>query len=206
MPIAIVVFLNCIFGYKQLLGLAVTVDRLAGENSKSDGTPTLKFPGQLAFVLAIFLRFTALLAMPYHTPWWPGDWRRYFNSLYPVMHYRVLILLGLWGRTGLLIAGATGPTKSDTEEVDRHYRRKLTIRSLVGNLVVAFLVTTVYFSSWRNRAIGMLVSFIIFLLVYLISMFLSWRSKGHDRYTMFACAEISEILLLLSYLAIAKYL
>jgi len=207
-PIALVVLFNAIVGFKQLLGLAVTVDRLAEPNRElaPETVPPVKLPGQLAIILAILLKFTALLAMPYHSPWWPGDWRRYFNRFYPMMHYRVLILFGLWGRTGLLIAAATGPTSSDIDNQDRIFRRKLAIRSLLANLVVTFLVTTVYFSSWRNRAIGMLVSFIIFLLVYLVSMLLSWRTEGHDRHSMFACAEISELLLLFSYLAVAKYL
>ncbi|MFA5865923.1 MAG: hypothetical protein WC975_14720 [Phycisphaerae bacterium] len=206
-PMAMVILVGSATGFKQLLGLAVTVDRLAGEG-RSDGAviPPVKLPGQLAIVLVILLKFSALLSLPYHTPWWPGDWRRYFNFLYPVMYYRVLILLGLWGKTGLLVAGATGPTHGATDDVDRAFRRKLTIKSLIGNLVLTFVMTTVYFSQWRNRAIGMLVSVVIFLLVYLVSMIFSWRGKGHDRYSMFAIAELSELFLLLGYLAIAKFL
>jgi hypothetical protein len=208
-PIALVVLTASILNFKQLLGLAVTVDRLAGgegENSQGRGNPGVGLAGQVAVILVILLKFSALLAMPYHAPWWPGDWRRIFNPLYPVMHYRVLILLGLWGKTGMLIAGATGPTSPEIGESDRALRRKLTIRSLLGNLVFTFLITTVYFSSWRNRAIGILVSFIIFLIVYLVSMIVAWRTKGHDRYSMFACGEIGEVLLLFSYLAVSRFL
>ncbi len=208
-PIAMVILAGSILDFKQLLGLSVTVDRLVG-GERADGDtgviPAVRLPGILAMVLAILLKFSALLAMPYHAPWWPGDWRRVFNPLYPMMHYRVLVLLGLWGKAGVLIAGATGPTSPEIGEADRAFRRKLSIRSLLGNLVFTFLITTVYFSSWRNRAIGILVSFVIFLLVYLVSMVISWRMKGHDRYTIFACGAIGELLLLFGYLAVSRFL
>jgi len=144
--------------------------------------------------------------MPYHSPWWPADWRQYFNFLYPRMHYRLLILLGVWGKTGLLIAGATGPTHADIQPADRLFRRKITIKTLLGNLVFTFFLTTVYFSTWWNRALGLLVAFILFLIIYLLSMILAWRFRGHDRFSMFACGEIAEILILFAYLAIARFL
>ena len=207
-PMAMVILVGSIMGFKQLLGLGVTVDRLmfgSVENGQ-EKIPQLKAPGQLAILLAVLLKYSILLAIPYHAPWWPGDWRRHFNFLYPKMHYRLLMLLGLWGKTGLLIAGGTGPVSMEIDQEDRIIRRKLTIKSLIGNLILCFLITSVYFSQWRNRSIGVLVSFVIFLAIYLCSMIISWKGKGHDRFKMFACAELSEIFLLLSYMAIARFL
>ncbi len=176
-PIAIILLLNGILGFRQLLGLAVTVDRLViGENREkaeenvSTGQkdiPMICFPGQLAVLLLFLIKFTAFLAMPYQIPWWPGDWRRYFNFLYPKVLYRVLILFGLWGKTAILIAGATGPTRADASQNDRVFRKKMNIRSLLGNLIITFVMTSVYFSSWKNHALGILVAFILFLMIYL---------------------------------------
>jgi hypothetical protein len=208
-PIAMVVLAGTLLGFRSLVGLAVTVDRAAGAGDADDGAalPRVGLAGQTALVLAVLLKFAGLLAMPYHTPWLPGDWRRYFWPLYPsMMHSRVLLLLGLWTAAGLLVAGATGPAGPGLGGADRQFRRTLTIRSLIGNLVFTFLVTAVYFSSWRNRGIGILLSFIIFLAVYLVSMAVSWRQKGHDRFTLFACAELAQLLLLFGYLAVDKYL
>jgi hypothetical protein len=212
-PISIILLLSGIFGFRQLLGLAVTVDRLVmGDgaapplNEQEKKIPAVHFPGQLAVLLLFLVKFAALLAMPYQTPWWPGDWRRYFNFLYPKVLYRVLILFGLWGKTAILIAAATGPTSEKAAPVDRAFRKKMNIRSLIGNLLITFVLTSVYFSSWKNHAMGILVAFILFLLVYLCSMFLAWRLKGHDRFSIFATAELAETLVLLSYLIISRYM
>jgi hypothetical protein len=208
-PIAVILILGGIFGFRQILGFAVTVDRLVIGDKSADSAetiPTVRFPGQLAVLLLILIKFTALLAMPYQIPWWPGDWRRFFNFLYPKAIYRVLMLAGLWGKTAILVAAATGPTHPEAQPVDRAFRKKMSIKALVGNLLITFALTAVYFSSWRNHALGLLVAFILFLLVYLASMFLAWRLKGHDRFSIFACAELAETLVLLSYLIISRFM
>jgi hypothetical protein len=53
---------------------------------------------------------------------------------------------------------------------------------------------------------GLLIAFILFLLVYLSSMFLAWRLNGHDRFSIFASAELAETFVLLSYLIISRYM
>lgn len=209
-PITMVVLVGGILGFRGLIGLAATVDRLVEGREGRDlqgPIPCVGLAGQAALVLILLTSFAGLLAVPYHTPWLPGDWRRHFAFLYPaLMHSRVLILLGLWSAAGLLIAAATGPTAEHLAEPDRRFRRKMTIRSLIGNLLFTFLVTAVYFSSSRNRGIGILVSFVIFLVVYLFSMVCAWRLRGHDRFTMFACGQLAALLLLFGYLAVDKYL
>lgn len=204
-PSVMIIVTMCIFGYRQLDGLTVSVDRLAGDSDRDENS-NLKMAGILAIIVIILLKYSALLAMPNHTPWWPADWRRYFAFAYPKVHIRVLILLALWGKTAVLIAGATGPSSSGIELPEKILRKKLSIKSLIANLLLTFILTTIYFSSLNSRTIGLIISFVIFILVYLASIFLAWRNKGHDKYSIFACAELAEILLLLSYLSIAKYL
>ncbi len=206
MPSAMVLLASCLLNFKQLLGFSRTVDRLANPEFTQSDIYSLALPGVLAIVMIILIKFSALLAMPYHTPWWPTDWRRYFNRLYPQMHFRVLILMGLWGKMGIIIASSTGQSSEDITPTDKIVRTRSTIKSLLGNLVIVFIVTTIYFSSWRNRAIGLLVAFVIFLIVYLASMLISWRIGGHNKYSIFACGELSETLLLLAYLAIARFM
>jgi len=206
MPSAMVLLASCLLNFKQFLGFSRTADRLADPKFRQSDIYSLALPGILAIVMIILIKFSALLAMPYHTPWWPTDWRRYFNCLYPQMHFRVLILIGLWGKMGVIIASSTGQSSADIDSTDKIIRGKSTIKSLLGNLVIVFIVTTIYFSSWRNRAIGLLVSFIIFLIVYLVSMIISWRIGGHNKYSIFACGELAEILLLLAYLSIARFM
>ena len=210
-PSAMVLLTLTIVNFKQLLGLAVTADRVflhlptdridAGAAAKG-----ISIVGILAVILVLLLKFSVLLAMPYHTPWWPNDWRRIFNRVYPRMFYRVLMLTALWGKTGLLIAAATGSQHASMEPEDRTLRSRLRIRTLLFNLGTVALLTTVYFSSVDSRTLGVLVSVSIFVLVYLASMFLSRRQGGHDRYSMFACAELGELALLLGYMAISRFL
>jgi hypothetical protein len=211
-PIVVVLLIGSIVCFRQLLGFAVTIDRLVmpdqsdDSNETSKTIPTVHFPGQLAVFLLILLKFTALLAMPYQTPWWPADWRRFFNFLYPKALYRVLILAGVWNSAAILLASATGPTRKTANASDCSFRKQMSIKSLLGNLLITFVLTSIYFSSWRNHALGLLVAFILFLVMYLISMLLAWRLKGHDRFTSFACAQIAETLVLLSYLIISRYM
>ena len=210
-PIVLVLVMSAIFGFRQLLGFGVTVDRLVGYDAGDDvsGAKIAKvgLPGTLAVFLVMLIKFTSLLAMPYPTPWSPTGWRAYFNFLYPPKTlYRVLILYGLWGKAAYLIALATGPTNSQADPADRTLRRKMTIRTLVGNLVFTFFVTSIYYSSWRNHALGLLVALVIFAIVYTTSMLLAWRLKGHDQHSMFACSELAEVLVLFGYLIINSYM
>jgi len=209
-PSVMVILAGSILNFKQLVGIAVTGERIVlGEQSgrlePRDAVKGISLVGLLVLVLAILLKFSVLLAMPYHTPWWPNDWRRIFSSIYPRMHTRVFILMGLWGKAGLLIAGATGSQSSDLGGPDRAFRRALKIRTLILNLAIVTAVTVIYFSSSHNRALGLLVSVSVFLVVYIASMLSSHRQRGHDRYSMFACAEVAELTLLLGYLAITRY-
>lgn len=208
----VMVLLTCsIVNFRQLVGVAVIVDRLAlnrpaHTRNATDVLTGISVVGVVAVVLAILLKFAILLAMPYHTPWWPSDWRRLFNPLYPRMHTRVLILLGLWGKTGLLIAAATGAQRPDLGPANRAFRQAMRVRALIVNLVIVAGITLIYFSSRQNRTLAVLVCLAVFLAVYLTSMLIAHRQRGHDQHSMFACAELGELALLLSYLAIAKYL
>jgi len=212
-PSVMVILAGSILGFKQLLAVAVTVDQMVLKSSDPppdhrEALRTITLAGLLAVFLVILLKFSALLAMPYHTPWWPGsdDWRHVFNRFYPRMLFRVLILLALWGKTALIIAGTTGSTHPSALPADRAFRRAGNIKTLLFNLAIVMGLTTIYFSSWRNRAIGVLISLFLFLLLYLASMALARYRGGHDRYSMFACAELGEVALLLGYLAAAKFL
>ncbi len=210
-PSVMVVLVLTVLNFKQLAGLAVTADRLVLGTGPSDQPTTsqirqISLVGVLAVVLALLLKFSLILAMPYHAPWWPDDWRAMFNRLYPKMHFRVLLLLGLWGKAGLLVAAATGWQSPTINPQDRDLRRRLRIRPLLVNLVLVTLVTAVYFSSQRSRGLGLLVALWIFLVVYVASMLLSRAQRGHDKHSMFACAELAEQALLLAYLAISKFL
>ncbi len=209
-PSVSILLVSCLLNFNQILGFGKTIDSISQRNKSPLENNNLAYaimlPGILAIFMALLIKFSALLAMPYHAPWWPADWRRIFNRLYPQMHFRIFILLGLWGKLGFVISASTGQTAENIDATSKAIRNNAKIRSLLGNLVIVFAVTTIYFSSWRNRAIGLLVSFVIFMFVYLASMLISWRLKGHNKYSMFACSELAEILLLLSYLAIAKFI
>jgi len=210
-PSVMVLLTLTIVNFKQILGLAVTADRVfwrrpADPVDAQDAAKEISIVGIITVVLALLLKFSVLLAMPYHTPWWPNDWRRIFNRVYPKMYYRVLMLTALWGKVGLLIAAATGSQSPSMEPQDRAFRNRLRVRTLLFNVGIVGLLTTVYFSSTESRTLGLLVSLSIFMLVYLASMFVSTRQAGHDRYSMAACAELGELALLLGYMAISRFL
>lgn len=210
-PSAMVLLVAGVLGFKQLLGLAVTVDRIVLKDpveavESRQLLRTITMAGILAVVLLILLKFSALLAMPNTVRWWPNDWRRYFNWLYPGIHFRVLILFGLWSQLGLLIAAATGAQSGCIADQDRAFRRSARIGTLLWNLVLVTMLTSIYFSSVHNRATGLVLSLFLFVLLYLASMLISRRQGGHDVHSMFACAELGGSAVLVGYLAIAKYM
>lgn len=210
-PPMVMVLVLCVLEFKQLLGVGITAERivLGTPNtgiSTNDAVRQVTFVGVVAVVLTILVKFSLLLAMPDHLPWWPDDWRHVFNPLYPAMHYRVLILLALWGKAGLLVAASTGSQSPNIAVRDSELRRRIGIAELVFNLVLVVTVTTVYFSSVNGRSLGLIVALVIFVVVYLASMFVSRYQGGHDHFSMLACAELGQIALLLGYHAISKYL
>jgi hypothetical protein len=93
----------------------------------------IMLPGILAIFMALLIKFSALLAMPYHAPWWPADWRRIFNRLYPQMHFRIFILLGLWGKLGFVISASTGQTAENIDATSKAIRNNAKIRQIRTN-------------------------------------------------------------------------
>jgi hypothetical protein len=209
-PFILVLIAGCFWNFNQLLAVGIIADRLVeggppSGNELTNSAP-LKLPGILTVLMTILLKFSIFLTMPFPSAWWPANWRQYFNFLFPMMHSRVLILMGVWGKMGLVLSAGIGPENSAITSADRQFRKQMSIRSLLGNLALTLIITAFYISSYKNRLIGILVFFVLFMLIYLVSIILSWKFRGHDRMSMFACGEISEVLFLLSYLAISRLL
>jgi len=211
-PAVLTITCLSMFEARQLSALADTMAGLYAGRSRQMFADDTGYAGQLiwvgclAIVLSLMIKFAVLLAMPYHTPWWPTDWRRYFNFVYPRVHLRVLILLAIWGKAGILIAAGTGRDDNGLSESARSLREAMTVRQLVKCLLPVLVLTAVYFSNWQNRALGLLVGITVFAVAYLASMALSWTGRGHRDSTMLACGELAQLVLLLGYLAISKLL
>ncbi len=200
-----VIIVASILNYNQLCSIGITIKEMVKKNTSEDdslGGILLVF---VVILLVILLKYSIFLAMPYHSLRCPSDWRRFFNFMYPRMNFRVLILMGLWGKMGILISSATGYRSSALPEVERRLREKTTVKSLLILLFWVVLITGIYLSSWQSRALGVVIAVIVFLLTYIYSMVVSWYLKGHTRFSMLSAGEVAEVVLLLCYLASAKY-
>jgi len=212
-PVVMTITCLSIFELRQLTGLADMAANLydkqsppADPYSRDQMIRLVIWTGVVAICLSLLIKFAALLAMPHHASWWPSDWRRHFNFAYPAVHLRVLILLALWGKAGILIAAATGCDGQGLSSTGAALRASMGVQQLAKSLLPVFILTGVYFSSWHNHAVGVLVGVVIFAVVYIGSMTLSWVARGHRDSSMLACGELAQLILLLSYLAISKLL
>lgn len=215
LPSAAVILISTMLNNKQLYGLAKILQKLLKQKPTEDiKDPTARqesYEFQLFFLataaaLIILLKYSVMLSLPHQIPSWPSDWRRSFMFLYPRLALRVVILMELWHKAGLIIAAATGYLNSKASPVEKRLKSNLSIKKLLLILLGTTIFTSIYITNWQERAVGFIISIITFLTVYAYSMLICWRFKGHTRLSIFSAAEVSSITMLLSTLAFAKYL
>jgi hypothetical protein len=169
------------------------------------GRPGPAIGATVFVVLALLIKFALLVALPAGAVTYPADWREDLSILYPYVIYRPLILMPLWGRWGVLLAGTIG--RIAPGEPGR-LGRLASGSSLASVMIYWVLITavTVVYSSPAGRFVGwsMLLSLGMLLIAYMVSFVLARRFSGQTEASILAAGWAVETAFLLIYLPISR--
>jgi len=205
-PMALLLVVDAGFlGYRLLTGAAAVVSGWHARVGAGLGPPTL---ATLVFViLAVLVKFSLLVSLPAGAVTWPADWREHIRAVYPYVIYRPLILMPLWGRWAMLLAGTIGrvaPEGSDRLRLIGRGSRLLMVMgwwAAIAGLTVLYCSPTRYHIGWF-----ILISLGMLLVAYLASFVLARRFGGQTESTVTAVGWGVEIAFLLVYLPVARYI
>ncbi|MFQ5411589.1 MAG: hypothetical protein ACE5EC_04805, partial [Phycisphaerae bacterium] len=181
-PSLTVVLIECLFtGAFLVMGLARTSHVLAGDSPPRavfDRTAALSPVGILVLCLTVLTQYVLILSIQDARPWWPSpdDWRYHFNFMYPRPIFRPLLLAPIWGRWGILLAGAVGRTAHAADAETRAVNRAMRPGRLLLHALVPLALTAIYCSRSRNIFIGLIIGLIVFAVTFAISVAFVWRS------------------------------
>lgn len=106
-PMALLLaFDACWLGYRLLAGAAAVVAGWSDRTTRLGGTVIL--PAVVFLIVALLVKLSLLAALPTGAVPWPADWRENLRFFYPYVIYRPLVLMPLWGRWAVLLAGNIG--------------------------------------------------------------------------------------------------
>lgn len=193
------------------LGLARTIHVLTGDHPLQpmvDRMEPLSAVGTLILCLTLLCQFVLLLSIQDLQAWWPPphDWRSWFNPLYPRPIYRPLVLAPLWGRWGIVLAATIGRTARGADGHTRSLNEHLSPGSLLLHSLLPVVLTVIYCSRARNFLTGINISLVVFALTYLVSVAIARRGGGQTRQSLFAAAQIAQLVFLATYRAFGRVL
>lgn len=161
-----------------------------------------RFRGTLLLVLLVLTQWALILSVPRWNAWWPTDWRRYFNFLYPEPIYRPLLLAPLWGRWAILLAACVGRTARGVDAATAAMCAEMTPGRLLRNSILPLTLSCIYFSREQNFLIGAVIGLAVFAISYLASVFMARGVGGQTRSTLLATGQVAQIVFLVVYRAL----
>jgi len=177
--------------------------RAGGEPSTADDASAI---GVLALVAVLVVKWAMLVSLPMGMPWWPSDWRRWFNFAYPRPIYRPLLLAPLWGRWAILLAAGIGRTARScdpaTTSLCRAMRPSFTLTALLGPM----FLSAVYCSRQGNRLIGVVLGLMVLGISFAGAVTLARKFGGQTRWTLLAAGQLAELAFLACYLGLRPYI
>jgi hypothetical protein len=194
-------------GYRLLAGAVAVASGLKRRQPDGLGseasTPELRIV--LLVVLSIVMKFTLLLSLPIGALPWPADWRQHLGFLYPLVIYRPLVLMPLWGRWSVLLATTIGRMSSgDSERLSLMAEGKSLPAVMLWWAAISGL-TAIYCSpAGSHIAWSLLISLGMLLVAYLVSFGLARRLGGQTEASVMAAGWAVEFAFLLFYLPVAR--
>lgn len=195
-------------GYRLLSG----VIRLSGRPTTAPGNANdaLTLPQMLTVALIIIAKYAMLLSLPQgiaktgaSSLWQPTGWARWFRFLYPMVVYRPLVLMPLWGRWAMSLAARIGRVSPTGSPRLRMLAGGLSIGFVFIQWVLASVLTCLYCgSSAANLARGVVISIGLMLAAYGAGFALARRYGGQNEATVCVAGLIGELAFLALYLAV----
>lgn len=158
---------------------------------------------QLALIVLVLLKLMLLIAIPHGISHWPGtgDWRSYFNWMYPHREYRPLILAPMWGRWAMLLVGSVGRPRDDDDRAMTLFSGSLSAGRVLAWMVPVAVLTSIYCG--RRWMFGCIISCLVLAGCYLYGMIAARRQGGQTRDSILGAGLIGELVFLTAYEGLA---
>ncbi len=173
------------------------------QRSDAGGVPGM---ATMAMIVVLMLKWAMLVSLPVGMQWWPSDWRRVFNFVYPRPIYRALILAPLWGRWGILLAAGIGRTARGCDPVTASLCRAVRPTFILASVLVPILLSGVYCSHKNNRLIGVIMGLVVLAVTFIGTVIMTRRTSGQTRSSLLATGLLSELTFLACYLGFGRYI
>lgn len=205
-PMAVLLaFDACYLGYRLLAGAAAVVQGWSGRSTFAGPAACVTLAAVVFLIVAVILKFSLLVALPAGAVTWPADWRQNLRFLYPYVIYRPLVLMPLWGRWGVYLAGGIGRVAPGSPAGFTQLAGGTRLSGVMG-WWVGISALTVMYACPATGHIGwaMLICLAMLVVAYLASFTLALRFGGQTEATVAAVGWAVEIAFLLAYLPVAR--
>ncbi len=208
-PVLAIVVADCLLsGRFVMAGIRAAESLSEGDDrrfqlSRSD----ISIVGVLAAVVIVLALYGLLLAVPTGVEWWPGGWRWHLRRFYPRPVFRPLVLMQMWACWSMVLACGIGRARPDAPQGDDPAGRiagKATLGQIFLGFLPAAILSAVYCSRGGNMVIGLGVSLVVFLCVYVTAMLAALRWNGQSAGTILLAGLVGRTSFLLCWLFMGR--
>lgn len=188
----------------MLLAAMRLVDAPRVSNRPHTQTQARANESSLVFMVLFLLGlFVLVLSIQELRGWWPasGDWRSWFNWMYPRPIYRPLLLAPLWGRWGMLVALYSGRPADDADDLTRAYSRGLNLWKLVVHSALPLALSCLYLTRGGRIFTGPMIAAILLGLTILFATIVANLRRGQSRTTILATGLFAQMMFIILYRA-----
>ncbi len=202
-PVACVLAIDIAWGGYRLISAAAAV--ASRRDSDNTAPRPLELPAAVTIVLIIILKYALLLSLPMGRQLEWARWRNLLGFLYPLVIYRPLILMPLWGRWAMVLAMGIGRTSPGASGRLRSMAGGSRLRgTILWWLGCAAL--TVFYGSGTAGQLGraVMIALGVLMVTYLVSFVLARRFGGQTESTVLVTGLAGEMSFLTFYIPVAS--
>ena len=207
-PVLAIVVGDCLLSGRFLMAGVRATESLASRDDRqlSMSRPEIYAIGAVTAALLLLVLYGLLLAVPTGVEWWPTGWRWHLRRLYPRPVFRPLVLMPLWACWGMVLASGIGRARGDAEGEDPAGRiaGQATPRQIFLGFLPAAAISAVYCSRDGNLVIGLAISLVVFVCVYVTAMAAALRWRGQNAVTILVSGLVGRTAFLLCWLFVSR--
>jgi hypothetical protein len=207
-PVLAIVVGDCLLSGRFLMAGVRVTESLSSRDDRQLSMSRVEIyaVGVVAAALLLLVFYGLLLAVPTGIEWWPTGWRWHLRRFYPRPVFRPLVLMPVWACWGMVLAAGIGRARSDAEGEDTAGRiaGQATPKQVLLGFLPAAAISAVYCSREGNLVIGLAISLIVFLCVYVTAMAAALRWRGQNAVTILVSGLIGRTAFLLCWLFVSR--